>query len=133
MQLTTNQQRVLTLLQQTGSPLSAYALLDRLRGQGLTAPTQIYRALERLEERGLVHRLETLNAYVSCAYPSGCQRHLKAFAICDDCGHVNEFTDSNLDSCLNRWMKSNTFSLHDSTIELHGRCASCSALGLDGG
>lgn len=131
MQLTANQQRVLATLQQADSPLSAYALLDLLRGQGLSAPTQVYRALERLTAHGLVHRLETLNAYVSCAHSCGCQRGFKAFAICDDCGHVDEFNDEDLGRCLGRWMKNNAFSLRNSSIELHGRCAACATQGPD--
>lgn len=132
-QLTANQQRVLTTLQQATSPLSAYALLDQLREQGLSAPTQVYRALERLAEHGLVHRLETLNAYVSCAHSGGCRHGLKAFAICDNCGHVDEFTDNDLGRCLGRWMKNNAFSLHNSTIELRGRCATCMGPSRDAG
>jgi len=124
-QLTTNQQRVLETLQQANGPLSAYALLDRLREQGFSAPTQVYRALERLTEHDLVHRLETLNAYVPCAYPGNCQHDFRAFAICDICGHVDEFADTDLRRCLGRWINSNAFSLHNSTIELRGECATC--------
>lgn len=126
MQLTANQQHVLATLQQANGPLSAYSLLDRLRGQGFSAPTQVYRALERLAEHGLVHRLETLNAYVSCAHAAGCRHGFTAFAICDNCGHVDEFTDAGLSRCLGRWMKTNAFALRDTTIELHGKCAACS-------
>ena len=132
MQLTANQQRVLTTLQQADSPLSAYALLDQLREQGFSAPTQVYRALERLAEHGLVHRLETLNAYVSCVHSAGCQHDLKAFAICDNCGHVDEFIDNDLGHCLGRWMHKNAFSLRNASIELHGSCATCTGLGGGG-
>ncbi|MFV0600614.1 MAG: transcriptional repressor [Brachymonas sp.] len=125
MQLTANQQLVLTTLQQADGPLGAYALLDRLREAGFSAPVQVYRALERLAEQGLVHRLESLNAYVSCTHSEGCRHGLMAFAICDECGHVDEFTDDGLGRCLGRWMKNNAFSLSSSTIELHGKCTAC--------
>lgn len=126
MQLTENQQRVLTALQQTKGPLSAYALLERLRKPGFNAPTQVYRALDRLVEHGLVHRLETLNAYVTCTHPGRCQHNFRAFAICDVCGHVDEFANTDLRRCLGRWIKESAFSLRSSTIELHGECATCS-------
>jgi len=125
MQLTSNQKQVLATLRQAGNPLSAYALLDRLRAQGFSAPTQVYRALDGLAQQGLVHRLETLNAYVTCVHPEGCKRGLRAFAICDSCGHIDEFVDSGLDRCLGSWVKENAFSLRDSTIELRGKCATC--------
>jgi Fur family zinc uptake transcriptional regulator len=84
MQLNVNQQRVLATLRQGNRPLGAYALLDRLREEGFSARTQIYRALERLAEHGLVHPMETLNAYVSCAYPAGSWHSFKAFTICQN-------------------------------------------------
>ncbi|RMX08234.1 transcriptional repressor [Corticibacter populi] len=127
MQLTANQQRVLDTLERAGGPLSAYALLDRLREQGFSAPTQVYRALERLAGQGLVHRLETLNAYVTCTHPNECRHGMTAFAICDNCGHIDEFVDIDLGRCLGHWMKNNAFSMRDSTIELRGRCANCAS------
>ncbi len=128
MQLTNNQQRVLATLQQASGPLSAYALLDRLRAEGFSAPAQVYRALERLAEHGLVHRLETLNAYVTCTHPKDCRHGMTAFAICDNCGNIDEFVDIDLGRCLGRWMKNSAFAMRDSTIELRGRCANCASL-----
>lgn len=126
MPLTDNQQRVLTTLQQAQRPLSAYALLDILRAQGLRAPAQVYRALERLVQQGLVHRLETLNAYVTCNHPRDCRNGgVTAFAICDSCGHIDEIVDIDLGNCLGRWVKHSAFSMRDSTIELRGTCAGC--------
>ena len=104
MQLTTNQQHVLATLQQASEPLSAYALLDRLRGHGFSAPMQVYRALERLAKDGLVHRLATLNAYVPCDQPTSCQHGVRAFAICDHCGHVDEFIDHDLRKVCTTWL-----------------------------
>lgn len=127
MELTANQQRVLSTLKQAQAPLSAYNLLDQLRGQGFSAPTQVYRALERLIEDGLVHRLESLNAYVSCTRASGCQHGPTAFAICDKCGHVDEFVDRSLGRSLGAWVKESAFSLRESTIELRGLCGKCAA------
>ncbi|WP_343592245.1 Fur family transcriptional regulator [Paracidovorax wautersii] len=129
MDLTANQQRVLSTLQQAQAPLSAYNLLDQLRGQGFSAPTQVYRALERLVQEGRVHRLESLNAYVSCACAEGCRQGPLAFAICEKCGHVDEFADPSLGRSLAALVKRNAFSLRESNIELRGLCASCAAQG----
>lgn len=125
MQITTNQQHVLSALREAKVPLSAYTLLDRLRDQGFSAPVQIYRALDRLTEYGLIHRLESLNAYVSCIHDKACRHDFTAFAICDSCGHVDEFIDDSLSRSLGYWMKNHAFSLGHSTIELHGKCAHC--------
>ena len=64
---------------------------------------------------------------MSCSHSGGCRHGLKAFAICDNCGHVDEFTDNSLGRYLGRWMKDNAFSLRTSTIELHGKCEACVA------
>lgn len=130
MQLTAHQQRVLTALQQVKGPLSAYALLDRLRGDGFSAATQVYRALERLAAYGMVHRLETLSAYVSCAHSTGCRHDHTAFAICETCGHIEELADKSLSRYISRRMKDNAFSVRVATIELLGTCATCSRSGI---
>lgn len=127
MRLTVNQQRVLAALRQAAGPLSAYALLARLREQGFSAPAQVYRALERLTAQGLVHRLESLNAYLACRQTAACGAGLRAFAICDECGQVNEFVDPEVGRCLGHWMREHAFSLRQAAIELHGQCAACGA------
>lgn len=126
MKLTANQQRVLATLQQANGPLSAYALLDRLRAHGINGPAQVYRALKNLGERGLVHRLETLNAYVTCSHPEERRHGMTIFAICDNCGNVDEFMSDDVGRCLGTWIKNNAFSMSNSTLELRGRCANCS-------
>ena len=126
MRLTVHQQHVLDALRQTQRPLSAYALLDMLRQEGFAAPIQVYRALERLIEHRLVHRLESLNAYVSCSRSHN--EDMTAFAICDNCGHIDELVDTTLSKSLQRLAKTRSFSPACSTIEIHGRCAACTGL-----
>lgn len=130
MPLTANQQRVFTTLVEAKRPLSAYAVLDKVRGDGFSAPTQVYRALERLLEEGMVHRLESLNAYISCTCAKGHAHGPMAFAICDDCGGVEEIDDNSLRRFLGRWAKDQAFALRSAAIELRGQCAACSALAL---
>ncbi|MBC3466862.1 Fur family transcriptional regulator [Pseudomonas sp. RW10S2] len=126
MPLTAQQQQVLTALHHAEGPLSAYALLERLRGDGFNAPTQVYRVLERLREDGLIHRLATLNAWVACSQePSRCAHHARAFAICDQCGRVDEFSAPELTQCLAQWASGRAFRTDQATIELHGQCGVC--------
>ena len=91
-QLNDNDRSVLGALGDSSKPLSAYDILDRARSDTLKAPVQVYRALEKLEEKGLVHRIEALNAFVACAdheHPG----HRPGFVICRDCRSVREFED----------------------------------------
>jgi len=46
--LTRNQKLVLDVLQGSGRQMSAYEILDQLRPEGLKAPLQVYRALDKL-------------------------------------------------------------------------------------
>jgi Fur family zinc uptake transcriptional regulator len=103
-------------------PMSAYQVLDRLRGQGLRSPPTIYRALDRLIKEGRAHRLESLNAFVACAHGPHCQR--AAFAICRQCGHVEEFSLESDLSCERR-AEGRLFLIERAVIEMMGLCGSC--------
>lgn len=125
--LTRNQTLVLDTLARADGPLSAYTILDRLRGDGFRAPLQVYRALEKLLGFGLVHRLESLNAFVACAHPH-CHAHgLITFAICESCGQVDEFSDAVVRERLGAWSAENGFKAEKTTIEIRGHCANCAA------
>jgi Fur family zinc uptake transcriptional regulator len=125
--LTRNQELVLGALAHAGAPLSAYDILDRLRGDGLRAPLQVYRALEKLTERGLAHRLESLNAFVCCADAHCHESGSIAFAICERCGRVEEFAEPAVEHKLKGWSKSAGFTPSRMTIELRGLCGDCSS------
>lgn len=124
-ELTRNQGLVLGTLQEADAPLSAYDILDRLREDGLRAPLQVYRALDKLVEHGLAHRLESLNAFVCCADARGHRAGLTAFAICETCGRVDEFSDEVVKERLGAWAKSHHFTAERTTIELRGKCKGC--------
>lgn len=124
--LTKNQRLVFNTLLNAEGPLSAYNILDELREVGFKAPLQVYRALEKLLQIGIVHRLECLNAFVVCNQP-GCDSHNSAaFAICEICGQVTEFSDSDTRQCLKSWAGKSSFQLDKSMIELRGKCKKCS-------
>lgn len=124
-ELTKNQALVFGSLSDAGGPLTAYAILDLLRDSGFRAPLQVYRALDKLVEYGMVHRLESLNAFVACSH-KGCSSHgTAAFAICEKCGEVSEFTPDKAMSLLRDWTRSEGFQLSRTTIELRGTCRQC--------
>ncbi|MCR9219177.1 MAG: transcriptional repressor [Alphaproteobacteria bacterium] len=125
--LTRNQALVYAALTRAGGPLSAYAILDDLRAAGLRAPQQIYRALDKLTERGLVHRLESLNAFVACCDPAHEGHEMAAFSICEACGKVGEMTDAGLIDRLKRLAARDAFQIRSMTLEVRGLCAECAA------
>lgn len=125
--LTRNQAFVFETLQNADGPLSAYTILDELRDDGFRAPLQVYRALDKLVEMGLVHRLESLNAFVACDHPDGDPHGAIAFAICEDCGRVDEFADDEIVRRLGNWAAREKFRLDKTIIELRGTCEACAA------
>ncbi len=123
--LTKNQTKVLERLEAAAAPLSAYTLLDQLRPAGFRAPLQVYRALDGLIDAGFVHRLESMNAFVACCEPHDHSHRMAAFAICDKCGQVAEFSDEEIGHRLEAWVGASGFSAHKAVIEFRGTCASC--------
>ncbi len=99
-QLTKNQNIVFVALQKAKAPLTAYKILDLqvVQKAGLKAPLTIYRALEGLLEKGLAHRIESLNAFVACS--SAPHKEAAAFMICEQCGTTTEMAVHSLEQPL---------------------------------
>ena len=123
LKLSKNQALVYEALNQADQPVGAYDLLDKLRKHGLKAPLQIYRALDRLIELKVVHRLESLNAWTTCCDAN--HDTAPVFVICDDCGNVTEHIDSKLSLSLENISTKNGFIPERPIIEIHGRCGDC--------
>ena len=118
------QTKVLDMLQRRREPLSAYDILGELRtAHPKIAPPTVYRALTALTERGQVHRIESLNAFVACQ----CKTHLQAsvLSVCDTCGVVEENLAPDLLNALNKVATRTGFVANRQVIELHGVCAAC--------
>lgn len=124
--LTDQRRTVLQLLCVSDKPLSAYELLDRMRAIVRNpAPPTVYRALDFLLEQGLVHKLESLHAYVGCAHPD--HPHASQFLICDDCGDITEVEDPDVARSLKTAGKAIGFRTKRPVVEVLGTCAQCSA------
>jgi len=116
--------RVLELVWASHEPVKAYDVLDILRSErSSAAPPTVYRALEFLLEQGLVHKIESLNAYVGCGKPG----HLDAgqFLICSSCGEVAELDDPELVKLINEKAKHIGFSIKEQIVEILGCCSQC--------
>ncbi|MGE0846625.1 MAG: Fur family transcriptional regulator [Flavobacteriaceae bacterium] len=123
--LTRNQQLVLDALAGARAPLSAYAILDELRPSGLRAPLQVYRALDKLVDAGLVHRIESMNAFVACSAPERHSHEAAVFMLCEDCGDVTEFADHAVAHRLDDLCEARDFEPKKQTVEIRGTCAGC--------
>ncbi len=119
-----NDATVLRVLRSATSPMTAYQILAAARSEQIAAATTVYRSLARLTKNGVAHRLESMNAYVAC---SDCGHHHGpvVFAICRDCGRVDELSDRDAVERLTVDAHRLGFTVDTAMIELSGRCASC--------
>jgi Fur family zinc uptake transcriptional regulator len=125
--MTRNQQLVFGALARAGTPLSAYQILDLLRDEGFRAPLQVYRALDQLRGLGIVHRLESMNAFVACAHPDDHAHHGEpiGFTICERCGAVSEIHDADFRAFVDGISARSGFRPQKTTVEIRGLCAEC--------
>lgn len=122
--LTPLRRRVLELIWESHRPVGAYALLDALKpDHPAAAPPTIYRALEFLQENGLVHRVQSLNAFIGCDDPE--HVHREYFMICENCGDAVELNDPVVDDAMSSFATRLGFTLKSRTIEATGLCRQC--------
>jgi len=124
LRLTPLRKEVLELVATAGKPIKAYDLLDRLRERhGNAAPPTVYRALDFLLEHGFIHKLESINAYVSCHHPA--EAHQVPFLICDQCASAQEVCDERVAELIEAQSKALGFRPQSQTLEVHGLCKNC--------
>jgi Fur family zinc uptake transcriptional regulator len=127
-ELSAHSKKVLELLNKSAKPLSAYEILDKLRKFGIKAPPTVYRALDALTERGMVHRIESLNAFVACHdedEEDHDHNHTAQFAVCRGCGSVTEIHDHRLSDLIHELGKKIKFRIKREMLELLGMCQQC--------
>lgn len=88
----------------------------------------VYRALDQLEQLGLVRRLEVERRTASYERiePSGHHHH---HAICRRCGRVVPFEDPNLERAIDRVSDRVRFEVSEHDVVLRGLCDRCSKSG----
>lgn len=123
--LTPLRRRVLEALLASHKPLGAYDLIDRLAETGeRPAPITVYRALDFLRDNGLVHRIESRNAFIACAH-----RHDNddpvVFLICERCGSVGESAAKAVADVVRTASREAGFVPKTPVIEISGICSHC--------
>ena len=127
LRLTELRRAVLALVWDSHRPVGAYDLLEALgKRRGRVAPPTVYRTLDFLVANGLVHRIESLNAFVGCAAGPG-EPHDSSFLICTDCGRAAELDDPRIAAAIAETVEQSGFRAQRRTIEVVGYCADCTA------
>ncbi len=126
--LTDSRRRVLELIWRSHAPIGAYEVLDGLRRDKPNAqPPTVYRAIDFLAGQGLVHRIESLNAFVGCdVYDVGRSHgHAGQFLICRACGAAAEMNDPRINAAILSSARDAGFKVDRRTIEVEGLCPNC--------
>jgi Fur family zinc uptake transcriptional regulator len=123
--LTPIRRQVLGALLSSHRPLGAYEVIEELaRSMPRPAPITVYRALDFLMANGLVHRIESRNAFLACAHDHDATS-MVAFLICDRCGSVGEVPAAPVAQSLNAAARASGFVPKMSVVEITGTCAHC--------
>ncbi len=124
LRLTAQRRRVLELVWKSHKPVGAYELLDALKLDGKKAgPPTVYRALDFLIGANLVHRLDSLNAFVGCPDPDN--PHTGQFLGCRSCRSVAELDDQTISDLIASSAQATGFLAEEQTLEVQGVCAAC--------
>jgi Fur family zinc uptake transcriptional regulator len=123
--LTPIRRDVLATLLASHQPLGAYEIIERQAPKGQRpAPITVYRALEFLRENGLVHRIESRNAFVACVHTHAAA-DLVVFLICERCGAVGEASSVVVAATLKSAARAAGFAPKSPVIEITGICKHC--------
>jgi Fur family zinc uptake transcriptional regulator len=125
LKLTPIRRHVLETLLSSHRPLGAYEVIEKLAtSMSRPAPITVYRALDFLMDNGLVHKIESRNAFLACA-----QDHegmpMVAFLICERCGLVGEIPAAPVAQTLDASARATGFAPSMSLVEITGVCAHC--------
>ena len=121
---TRRRREVMEILLGSHQPMGAYEILaelNQLDPDERVAPPIVYRALEFLLEQGMIHRIESRNAFISCVQPG--HQCAAQFLICRNCEQVAEL--ENNDQSMLAEADNLGFEVDHSVIEITGVCAEC--------
>jgi Fur family zinc uptake transcriptional regulator len=120
--MTSSRLRTYELILEANGPIKAYDVIDRFHPDGAAKPPTVYRALSFLEQMGLIHRIESLNAFVACDTHD--HKHTAGFLLCDCCGQSEEIAIPNMPEIEGSAARTG-FRVNHITLEAHGLCRAC--------
>ena len=124
--LTPIRRRVLEIVWRAHDPIGAYDILGELsKERDKAAPPTVYRALEFLMDAGLVHRIDSLNAFIGCYEPA--RTHVAQFLVCRKCHRVAEIDDPAINRLLAEKSLAVGFRIEPTSLEIKGLCGDCEA------
>jgi Fur family zinc uptake transcriptional regulator len=125
LRLTDLRRAVLTEIAGSHKAVGAYEVQERLADRGMRlAPISIYRAIDALVAAGLVHRLESRNAYFACL---GMHAEAEGSVVltCEACARVAEVPGDVVRRSIEAAAVAVNFRVRSAVVEVVGLCADC--------
>ncbi len=120
-------EQVFTEIASTRQAIGAYDIIDRLSDKGTRlAPISVYRSIDALMEAGVIHRLESKNAYFACRRHEHGKRGRPIFLSCEECGGVTEVSAQVAFDTIKALAESAGFTPKVKFVEVSGTCRDCS-------
>ena len=105
--------------------VGAYDVLDRLARKGhRLAPISVYRAIDALLDAGVIHRLESRNAFFAC-HASHAPDRDQVFLVCERCGRVAEIAGDAIFAAMASAIRAAAFAARRTVVEVAGLCVDC--------
>jgi len=124
LRLTAGRRQVLEVVAQSHRAIGAYQIIEEMgRAGAQPAPMTVYRALDFLLAAGLVHKIESLNAYVGCQATH--EGRPAVLFICRTCGTVGEVDDTAIGEAIEQGAAGIGFTVESSLVEVAGECVHC--------
>ena len=127
--LTQNRKKILQLMASKQKALSAYEISDLLKEIYKTStPTMsVYRALDFLEQKELIHKISTLNKYTLCSHILCEHKHeITQLLICLKCSKtIESSSNKSLNTELSKNLISKGFHPNNKLLEIQGTCSEC--------
>ncbi len=116
---------VFLIISKNHGMIKAYDILSQMRKKNpSTEPPTVYRALDFLMANNFIHKINSLNSYVTCYHLV--DEGFCFFLICSKCGSIQESLDSKFSDLILSSVKKNKFLLQKSSLEIEGICFKCS-------
>jgi Fur family zinc uptake transcriptional regulator len=125
LKLTELRRRVFEEIAASHEALGAYEILDRLAAKGpRLAPISVYRAIDALLAAGVVHRLESRNAFFACHAAHAPERD-QLILVCERCGRVAEIEGETVFAAIGEAVERAAFAPRRTVAEVSGECSDC--------
>lgn len=121
-------EQVFTEIAAIRGSIGAYEILERLSDKGTRlAPISVYRSIDALMDAGVIHRLESKNAYFACRRHEHGAKGRPIFLACEQCGAVKEVPAPQIFNEIKDLAAGVGFQTKVKFVEVSGLCSDCQA------